>query len=269
MFGPAGFQDEPLQPMYDLESLLELNDELYFSNGKALYKASATTYTKIRTLPAIRHYVEFKEKMILFTDNYNQEVYASDGTASGTTLILARPVSAYFATDHAIVEDYLYFNSFEEVLYRTDGTLCGTMPIDVGAERPYALEAIGEDLIFGGYKHETGTELYVYHNVNSIPGQACEESVIASQSSGDDASSRIMTSYPNPFTDTFTFKVNGNEGDKAEIAVYTGSGFPVEQIKGVPVNREQLNIGAHWPRGLYIVKVRTQGKVQTLQVLKE
>ena len=82
-------------------------------------------------------------------------------------------------------------------------------------------------------------------------------------------SSKIMTSYPNPFTDTFTLKVDGNEGDNAEIAVHTAGGLPVEQLKSVPVNREQQNIGAHWPRGLYIVKVRTHGKVQTFQVLKE
>ena len=152
---------------------------MYFSNGKALYKASETTYTKIKDLNAIRHYAEFDEKMILFTNNINQEVYASDGSAEGTILLLARPVSAYYQTDHAIAGEYLYFNSYDEILYRTDGTPCGTTPIDVVAERPYALEAIEGDLIFGGYKHETGTELYVYHNVNSIPGNECEEALLS------------------------------------------------------------------------------------------
>ena len=268
MFGPDGFKGEPLQPWYGLETLLELNDELYFSNGKALYKASEATYTKIKDLPGIRHYAEFNDKMILFTNDYNQEVYASDGTPDGTILLLARPVSSYFQTDHAIAGEYLYFNSHDETLYRTDGTACGTTPIDVGAEKPYALEAIGEDLVFGGYKHETGTELYVYHNVNSIPGNECDETVLASQQDVQ-SESKILSSYPNPFTESFTLKVDGKENERAEVAVFTASGFPVEVLNEISVNRVYRDIGAQWPRGLDIVKVRRRGRMETIQVFKE
>ena len=268
MLGPGGFQGDPLQPAWDYLTLIEFNSELYFSNRKALYKADETTYTKIGDLPEIRHYAEFNEKMILFTDDYNQKVYASDGSPEGTILLLARPVSAYFATDHAIVGNFLYFNSHEETLFRTDGTPCGTTPIDVGAEKPYALEAIGEDLVFGGYKHETGTELYVYHHVNAIPGNECEETMFASQHDLQ-SESKILSSYPNPFTESFTLKVDGKEGEHAEVAVFTASGFSVEVLKDISVNRVYRDVGAWWPNGLYIVKVRRRGRMETIQVLKE
>ena len=183
-------------------------------------------------------------------------------------MLLARPVSTYFATDHAIAGEYLYFNSLHESLYRTDGTPCGTTPIDVGAEKPYALEAIGEDLVFGGYKHETGTELYVYHNVNSIHGNGCDETVLASQQNVQ-SESKILSSYPNPFTESFTLKVDGNEDERAEVAVYTAGGFPVEVLKDISGNRVYRDIGAQWPNGLYIVKVRRRGRMETIQVLKE
>lgn len=272
MFGPGGFQGEPLLPGFSQITLLELNDHLYFSDGTALYRTTGETYTKVQDLPRIVNYAAFKGKLILFTGDQDHHVFSSDGTPEGTTLLTYRSnVEYYFYTDYAIAGDNLYFNSiYSPELYRTDGTACGTTIVDVGAGSPFALEGIGNDLVFGGYKHETGTELYVYHNVNSIPGDECQESVLAAQLAGDNQkASKIMASYPNPFTDSFTLKVDGKEDDIAEVAVYTGSGLPVELLKDVAVNREHSNIGVHWPRGLYIIKVRTHSKVEVFQVLKE
>jgi hypothetical protein len=78
----------------------------------------------------------------------------------------------------------------------------------------------------------------------------------------------VLTPYPNPFTESFTMKVKGQEGEKAQVAVFTGSGMPVENFDNIPVNSEHVRIGVTWQKGSYIIKVRTKDKVETYHVIK-
>jgi hypothetical protein len=154
-------------------------------------------------------------------------------------------------------------------VWRTDGTVCGTHTVEVGAGEPFALEGIGADLVFGGYTLETGHEPHVYHNINSIARPSCEGVRVASQGDDLEVTEKILTPYPNPFTQTFTLRINGKEGEKAEVGVFTASGMPVDNFPDVKVNTEYENIGGKWQKGFYIVKVIKGDKIETYQVIKQ
>jgi len=271
MFGQDGFQGNS-----ELR-LIRYNDKLYFSDGMAFYSTDGNTYSKIADLPSLMKFTEGNGKLILFTVAENGLlVYASDGSPEGTELVHTKALEMYYISTVTIGK-YVYYNTiytpytyFGADLWRTDGTLCGTARVDVGTGNPYALGVAGDDLVFGASLPATGNEPYVYHNINSLPGPVCQEpsAQLAAATFENTTSEDIMTSYPNPFTDSFTMKVNGNDGDIAEVVIYRASGMPVEEIEHIPVNVEH-NFGGTWQKGFYIVKVKTGHKLETYHLIKE
>lgn len=77
-----------------------------------------------------------------------------------------------------------------------------------------------------------------------------------------------MTPYPNPFTNDFSLRVNGNDDEVADVGVYDISGLPIEKLNGIKTNTDHPNIGITWPKGMYIVKVYKGGKLSTHTVIK-
>jgi len=271
MFGaegfPGGFQDI----YWNAKVLIDYNDELYFSNGEAIYHASDNVYTKVANMPSLAKYVEFNNKLFLITSGDELQLYVTDGTSAGTTSLHWREVEYEWYVDYAIVGDYLYFNTLESPeLWRTDGTPCGTSLVDVGAGTPYALEGNGDDLIFGGYKLETGQELYVYHNVNSIPGTPCEEATTFMATHANEVNQQeMLTAYPNPFAQSFMLNIGGKRDEKVSVAVFTIGGMPVERHDAIAADTGPIQLGAGWPEGHYIIKVQMANDVNTYHVLKE
>ena len=249
--------------------LISFNGKLYLNNGNALFETSDHAYTKIADMPVIKEYVEFKNKMFFLTGETDLRVYVSDGTPEGTVLLHQRDVEFSIYSDLTVAGDHVYFNSLRSPeLWRTDGTLCGTTRVDVGATQPYALEGLGNDLIFGGYRAVTGHELYVFRNVNSIPRPACDQEtfIIGNQEQGQTAN---LTAYPNPFADSFTLNLADSGDQRLSVAVYTLGGMPVEQVDDVAANAVSLQLGSDWPKGRYIIRVRLPERVETYHVMKE
>jgi ELWxxDGT repeat protein len=93
------------------------------------------------------------------------ELWVSDGTASGTRLVTNLPGSTY--NEPTAVEDTLFFNaeSTFDVLWKSDGTTAGTVPVQDGVGGPLALDptsltASGGLLFFIASRPETGSELW-------------------------------------------------------------------------------------------------------------
>jgi hypothetical protein len=66
----------------------------------------------------------------------------------------------------------------------------------------------------------------------------------------------------------FTLKVNGNDGDMAEVVIHTSTGVPVEKIDHIPANVGH-NLGSVWQKGFYIVKVKIGHKLETYNLIKK
>lgn len=264
----------------DIRSFTVYNDQLFFSalgpdSVWSLFKATGDhTYTKVVDLPQVIHSVVHRGKMYLFSgtnemvpgtveDQPLVKVWVSDGTSDGTEFLA--DIEGRGLVDHAIIGDKLYFNTkYGPQLMRTDGTVCGTFAVETGVQFAYPMEALGESLVFGAMSTGTGMEPHIYHNINDVPDPAdCAQARVVANAS------ETLTPHPNPFTEAFTMNIKGNDGDKAEVAVFTWMGSPVERFEDLAVNTEHRGIGNRWTRGRYVVRVRTKDKVETYHVVKE
>jgi hypothetical protein len=78
----------------------------------------------------------------------------------------------------------------------------------------------------------------------------------------------ITTFYPNPFFETFTFRINGNDDELAEVHVLTITGVPVETFVGLKANRD-YHVGGAWKAGVYLLKIKTSGRTAIRKVSKQ
>jgi ELWxxDGT repeat protein len=187
----------------------------------------------------------------------DRKLFAVDGSA---TLVHLTDIGAYEQLAYAVIGNHLYISSapYTHELWRTDGTECGTIQIQTGIGSAFQIAAIGNDLIMGA------SEPFIYRNIESI-GTPCGPVAFASIQETE----IVMTPYPNPFTNNFTLRVHGEENEIAEVAVFSDSGIPIENLGAVKINVDHPDIGAAWPNGMYYVKVNRGGKLTTHTVVKK
>ena len=265
----------------DIRSLAVWNNNLYISaldnTGKwALYRSNGTSghAEKIADLNATRYMIPTADRLHLFpkiTMELFSETHAwvTDGTESGTQLIDDRPL--YEDIDYAVVDNVLYYNAYHEDLWRSDGTVCGTFPIDLGVYGSHPMESIGNLLVHTGIHAQYGAEPFVY-DLTGAPQSPCGTPMLTvaeeQPSMMASAEKSISNPYPNPFRQDFSLNVQGGEADVVHIEVLTSSGFPVERINNLNANTD-YKLGGSWTPGSYILKINTRGKVTSQKVMKK
>jgi ELWxxDGT repeat protein len=183
-------------------------------------------------------------------------LYAVDGL--GAPMLLSE-LDEHDDVDYAVIGNNLYISlsPYSTYIWRTDGTECGTVPIFTGVGSSYPIAPLGNSLVMGG------KEPYILRNVGS--GTPCMGAATMASAETEEI---IMTPYPNPFTNDFSLRVNGNDDEVADVGVYDISGLPIEKLNGIKTNTDHPNIGITWPKGMYIVKVYKGGKLSTHTVIK-
>lgn len=262
-------------------ALFAVQDILYVSSRDSegtwhLSFVTDTDIVRLGTVPQVVTAVAHREKVIVFTLDENQpmQVYALDGLSAEpellTTISYSNPYEMSNFFNYNIAGEYIYFKTMSEPkLWRSDGTVCGTTPVDLIAEDPYDFEVFGDDLIFGGTLLATGHELYAYRNITSLPGPPCGPEEATSASAGkDSAQTGTLSHYPNPFSERFTLRIDGKNEDIVQVSVYDENGRPVEKLPDLKANTEYA-VGASWRKGSYIVKVFAANTVRTFHVMKE
>jgi ELWxxDGT repeat protein len=266
-----------------MSQIMILNDEAYFSSrnsagGTSLFHAEGiTAVQKIADMLMITKSTLVNNHLLLFGGvDERTEVYGSDGTTAGTHLLTTLNTPSYSDWVHtAVIGDQVYFSDFmnkSDYVWRTNGTLCGTYPVYPGTSENFGLAALGNDLVFGGYTLKTGNEPYIYRNINALAGtpSCVEETSLTSMSAMESVEEkRAELAYPNPFTNSFTFRMDeGKSLEEIEVGIFTIYGMPVENVKNMKSGTE-YDLGNNWPKGSYIIKVKTADKTITHQVMKK
>lgn len=127
------------------------------------------------------------------------------------------------------------------------------------------MAGLGNDLVFANYGDGIGVEPYAYHNIYLI-SEDCNASGDAARVASNDMT---FKPYPNPYTNSFTMFLEGEEGSTADVSVFNSSGMPVEKFENIEFNIDHTNVGEGWPKGIYLVKVTKDGVTTTHRVIKK
>ncbi|HEY8934560.1 MAG TPA: ELWxxDGT repeat protein [Cyclobacteriaceae bacterium] len=259
-----------------------MNNALYFvgyntsiPNNNALWKMdSVGVVTKVHDIYATDEIISFlsamDDKLYLTVNNYRStnlfELWVSDGTTSGTMKAADLNITTY-PGNPAILNHVLYFTdiSNQPVLFRSDGTACGTYRITTEGY-PFNLATSGTKLYFSMNSATYGRELFAID-------QSDDESpcpLLAKQNFSDESeyTGISMTQFPNPFTTNFTLRVSGVESDPVyQASIIHINGAQIENHTDLKRNTD-YTIGADLNNGLYLLRVIVDGKVITKRISK-
>lgn len=273
-------EDNLLQGPYeaDIRTLGAWNNNLYISaydntGNWALYKSNGApgNATKLTDAHPIVHMIPVVDRMLFFPtvgpEYWRAEVttWATDGSPEGTAQL--NDVAIGQPLDYTLINNIAYYKSYED-LWRSDGTACGTYPINLGVPSWNMFENIGNVIVFVGESIQHGYEPFTF-DLRTAPASPC--GTMSSYTASEDVNDFTGTNdspYPNPFTTDFSFRVSGSENDFIIVKAYTSTGFPVEEVKGMKANAD-YKLGSTWPAGLYFLNINISGKIITRQVRKK
>jgi expansin (peptidoglycan-binding protein) len=124
------------------------------------------------------------------------------------------------------------------------------------------MEAIGNDIIFSGFRNDVGQELFKLNTANiTIPG--CDSQQMTAAGTID----QTISSYPNPFVSTFILRVDGPEGDTYQIQMFDMNNIQAGDTRDLQYN-EDNPIGDHLKSGIYVLKVIEGNTVTVKRIVK-
>ena len=275
-------QDDLLNGPYeaDIRTLGAWDNNLYISaydntGNWALYKCNGApgNATKLANTNPIPNMIPLTDQMLFFPtvgpEYWRVEVttWATDGSPEGTSQL--NDVSIYLPLDYTLINNIAYYKGTED-LWRSDGTACGTYPINLGVPSWNTFENIGNVIVFAGESIQYGFEPFTFDLGTAPPGPCGTMSSATVSAAGDPNGfeGASDTPYPNPFNTDFSFRINGGENDFIIVKAYTSTGFPMEEIKGLSPNSD-YKLGSTWPAGLYFLNINISGKIITRQVRKK
>jgi ELWxxDGT repeat protein len=264
---------------FDIATMAVFKKELYISaladdDKWYLYKSNGVNApAKMMELFPVGAFAPADDKMFMFVGDRHPRpeaiinapfLYTTDGTAAGTQKVSNELLSTY-DLDYTVINNVIYCNTeWTEMLYRSDGTSCGSFIVNTGVAGAAPMIAINNSILFRGVKEPYGAEPYIL-NTLEIESPCAAEVAVAETSSATQM--QFMTQSPNPFTSDFSLTINGSDGEVTEVSVYTFGGRHVETIAAE--SNTKYNLGSNWPQGLYIVKVNKGGAVETQRVFKK
>lgn len=255
----------------DFYALTGFRDSLYFT-GKttdhtySLFKTNGTNAgtSKVVDIPFTNDVVPSINRLLLFAKSGDgSELWSTDGTASGTVYITHLDSMQFESVTHVSVNDATYFSWTESpVLWRSDGTDCGTYTIDTPG-KPYPVGINGTNLLFGAETTMFGREPHRL-SVLALPDSPCGTSMALQPS----IVQLKATEYsPNPFTEKVTLRITAAAAP-ATIVVKTFTGDIIHTLHDVRGDTD-YELGQNWPRGLYVVNVVVDGKSESFRLIKK
>jgi ELWxxDGT repeat protein len=257
---------------YDIESFTVFNNKLYYSakdsEGNWAFWSAATN-AKLGDIDPVMSSAVLGTQMYLFVHDYYSHdirVYISDATEAGTHFFSA--IEGWGNVDIAPISGALYYSAeFAGKITKITGPGCLPAAIDAGTVDAYPIESLGNNLIFGGTTNDKGDEPYVYVNIPAV-STSCSPTPWGSTARVNTNEETLITPYPNPFVAEFALRIQSEKSEVVEVSVYNASGMPIETFRDINTNTDYSNLGANWPKGVYIIKVNRGGLLTTHRLVK-
>ena len=192
---------------------------------------------------------------LFFTNNYDKELWKTDGTATGTYM-----VKSGFSgiKDMVCTHNYLYFlNGDSQKVWKTNGSASDTVPMDVfvtnddnqllANENIQKMATDGEELFLTIFTKEHGSEFYAITDTLPVY-MATNESI---KQEGKNANLDIKI-YPNPVSDYFS--IHSKENDKIEtVKIFDAAG---KLVKNITYSNDKIDV-AELSSGIYFLRIKT------------
>jgi ELWxxDGT repeat protein len=275
-----------------IEGLMAVNNLLYFTatddQGLALWRTDGTEagtfklrdfYDDFGVIQLVNSLNNEIYVRVFGYGNYKHELWKSNGSIAGTVLVKKIGVNENGLSTSVVHNGILYLdlvnqidnyssNNFE--IWRTDGTACGTFRVAYKS-MPTNLILAGDKLFLTGNIDLAGRELLRLEESEIIP-PACLSSAKESEQeivdlTDPDNTSIHVVQYPNPFSITFSLRVNGKENIMYSVKAITMNGAELEQHHDLITNVDYA-IGADWKPGLYLLKIEIDGKSVIRKMMK-
>lgn len=269
--------DTDINYSMDFGDITATNDVVYFTTNEGIWTTDGTSAgtTLLANVDVSSPLFKSNNRIYFVSGTYNPIIlWKSDGTSATTgpvTELAYTSFSFYYQYDgptYETIGNVFYFSFGGSVLWRTDGSACGTYQIPGTGNYPRPIRALGNTLVFGFDDTGVGRELFRL-DTESITDPGCDTyaNSINEIEVLDEIGSGI-NSYPNPFNDSFMVSVkgDGNQSYKAEIIDLRGN--TVERKSDLPFNEEH-SLGRGLAPGMYILKVREGNRMNTIKIIKQ
>lgn len=266
----------------DLGAMIATNDYLYFSalneeGNMSLWKSDGTAggTVQVMNFSAATQFPEIlgstgAQAFFMVKLATHMELWKVNGTSAvrlanfRNQSFFGYPSYEYLHYDKvAVKNNTVYFItelSPQSYLWRTDGTFGGTYQIPFDG-RPQEVYTSGAHVYLSGISQKEGYELFVIEEATSA---AMERLVAIENEEEDDVA---IKNFPNPFENTFKLMVPGAPGEKFLLNVIDMQGRIVSFEDNIPCNTE-LQIGASWKAGMYVLQVRQNDRMAVRKVVK-
>lgn len=251
-----------------LQNFIVVNNILYFTYDDAvngwLWKTDGTSAgtSMIKQVDPIYRMINGNDRLYFLSSAGGYQLWSTKGTAATTQLVTDWGGAGSFQidNDYAMIGSVLYINDRTTgVLFRSDGTACGSTSVVSSVTFSGEFEALGSNLIFSGFRQEIGQELFKL-NTTTIPSPACLEL------STEPLARETISSYPNPFTSEFTIEVEGVEGASYQLEIIDQVNLSTSKYK-LHYNEHYL-FGAQLKKGEYVLRIKENGNETLRRVIK-
>ncbi|HTJ53599.1 MAG TPA: ELWxxDGT repeat protein [Cyclobacteriaceae bacterium] len=263
-----------------------VNGILYFTGsddqGTSLWKTDGTQAGTVKVSDLFPG-----DEIIYFLKNYNNNLYMlvkassnfelwkSNGTTSGTVMVKKIGVDYSSHPISEIHNGHLYINvtnkadnnaDYQYEVWQTDGTSCGTFRVD-HQSNVIDFKHSGTNFFAVGRSGLSGIELLLIEDSEIVPPPCnMREATEDVFSNTDDFNQAI--SYPNPFRETFSVRLDGKENTSYSMKALNMNGIEMEQYQDLKTNTA-YEMGEKWNAGLYVLRIEIDGKFITRKVMKQ
>jgi ELWxxDGT repeat protein len=249
----------------DISHIAAVDNQIYFfsldgSAQPAIWKSDGTSAntSKVVNVPTLSQFMVSNSRM--YFTSYTHPFYylwKSDGTAETTEQLYQ---GLYIVPgSNVTIDGVFYLGGYE--LWRSDGTPCGTFSVP-GVGSPSPIEYLGDELIFPGGTMASGEELSKI-SLDQIPESPCGTIVQESLTMEEGH----VRNYPNPFNDSFTLELTGDDTADYEISIVDLVNKALEVRSKLKYN-ESYMLGAELPQGLYVLKIKEGDKISSMKIIK-
>jgi trimeric autotransporter adhesin len=262
----------------DIREIVATDNSIFFTSEDenynwVLWKSNGTSAgtVKVAAIPSPTSLLKSDNRLYIISYDGSYSLWKSDGTSATTERLidLTSGSLVWKVRDYLTINGVFYVSFLGEHLWRSDGTTCGTYPIETVNIYPSPIASIGSQIIFSGHDPLVGRELFKV-NVNDLLVYDCPGVARFSEGESntvDDSANLGIRNYPNPFDNLFTLEVTGDENANYEISISDLRGLICHKGENLKYNHAYV-LSPGLESGVYILRIYENDKVTVKKLIK-